>query len=137
MTIQGSCLCGQIRYEIQGEPGEADYCHCSFCRKAHGSAFGSYLSIKPETFRWLAGEDKFGRYQSSSHSARIFCPNCGSPLVAEIGGEYLGVTLGTVDGDPGVHPSSHMFVKSKAPWHRITDDLTQYEEYPPGIEPPT
>ena len=38
-----------------------------------------------------------------------------------------GVTLGSVDGDPGVHIAMHIFVGSKAPWDIILDDLPQYE----------
>jgi hypothetical protein len=31
-----------------------------------------------------------------------------------------------------VQPESHIFVGSKAPWFDITDDLPQYEGYPPA-----
>jgi hypothetical protein len=45
--------------------------------------------------------------------------------------DELGIALGTLDDDPGVRPESHIFVRSKAPWFEITDDLPQYEGYPP------
>jgi len=45
------------------------------------------------------------------------------------------VVLGTVDGDPGVRPLAHIFVRSKALWHEIADDLPQFDEWPPGMEP--
>ena len=41
--------------------------------------------------------------------------------------------MGTVDGDPGVRPGSHIFVAHKAPWHDITDTLPQFPEWPPGM----
>ena len=44
--------------------------------------------------------------------------------------------MGTLDTDPGVQPLLHMFVRSKVPWFKITDDLEQHGEYPPGFEPP-
>ena len=45
--------------------------------------------------------------------------------------DTVGVAMGTLDQDPGKGPESHIFVGSKAPWHEITDDLPQYDEYPP------
>ncbi len=134
MTIHGSCLCGKVRYEIDGALGQVDHCHCTFCQKSHGAAFGSYAEVNPKTFRWIGAADTVGRYQSSSHSARLFCRNCGSSLVAEIdGGKMMAVTLGTIDDIPALPKGFHMFVRSRAPWHEINDDLPQYNEYPPSM----
>jgi hypothetical protein len=43
--------------------------------------------------------------------------------------------VGTLDDDPGQRVQGHVFVGSKAPWVEITDDLPQFEEYPPGFGP--
>jgi hypothetical protein len=40
----------------------------------------------------------------------------------------LSLALGTLDDDPGVQASLHIFVGSKAPWFPITDELPQYPE---------
>jgi hypothetical protein len=45
-----------------------------------------------------------------------------------------GVTLGSVDGDPGVEIDMHIFVDSKAPWDRIGGDAPQYQEFPSAGE---
>ena len=39
--LTGSCLCGGVRYAIDGELGAVTNCHCSLCRKMSGSAFAS------------------------------------------------------------------------------------------------
>lgn len=135
MTITGGCLCGAIRYAITGSLGQADNCHCSMCRKAHGAAFSSYALVAPQAWRWTAGAELCARYRSSPGYERVFCPRCGSPLAVLHEGEIMGVTLGTVDGDPGVRPAFHMFVASKAPWFEITDELPCYPAYPPGFGP--
>jgi hypothetical protein len=44
-------------------------------------------------------------------------------------GAYVHVTLGTLVDDPGIRPSRHIFVGSKAPWFTITDDLPQFQEH--------
>ena len=57
--IRGSCLCGKIRYEIQGGVGAVSHCHCSRCRKAHGAAFGSYARVNRKEFTLLTGAELF------------------------------------------------------------------------------
>jgi len=134
MTHRGSCLCGKVQYETGEISTHIDHCHCTYCQKFHGAPFGTYSEvIDTASFRWVQGEESVSRYQSSSHSARLFCANCGSSLVAEIDdGKMLAVTLGTLDDDPGVLSSMHMFVRSKASWYEISDDdQERYEEYPP------
>jgi hypothetical protein len=63
---------------------------------------------------------------------RLFCKNCGSTLgggsVDPKGDLYL--AMGTLEDDPGVKPSSHMFVGSKAPWYDIADKQPQFKEFP-------
>ena len=131
MTTEGGCLCGAVRYQIAGTLGDAGNCHCSMCRKAHGAAFGTYASVNPEEFRWVSGGEIVTVYHSSPDGGRCFCPKCGSTLGVVQSGKVGWVTLGTVDGDPGVVPQAHIFVGSKATWHEITDDLPQFEEWPP------
>ena len=135
MAIRGSCLCGQLQYEIAQISDNIDHCHCTFCQKATGAAFGSYTNVDPKDFRWIEGEDSIAHFQSSPHSGRWFCPNCGSLIASTIfGGKMLGVTLGTLDEQPKVKTGHHIFVRSKLPWHEITDGLPQYDVYPPEFE---
>ncbi len=127
--IRGSCLCGQIRYEIRGSLGPASHCHCSMCRKAHGAAFGSYSRVRHADFAWLAGADRVVSYESSPGVSRTFCGRCGSTLqyITTNRPESFALALGTVDDDPRIRPSHHMFVGSKAPWYEIGDSLPRYE----------
>ena len=84
MNAKGSCLCGKIRYEVSTTSDDIDHCHCTFCQKYHGAAFGTYIEPVPaDKFTWTEGKELVARYQSSSHSARLFCSVCGSALVAQ------------------------------------------------------
>lgn len=128
--IRGSCLCGSVRYEIRGALARATNCHCSQCRKAHGAAFGTYARVNWVDFSLIAGEAEIGSYQSSPGVRRTFCKRCGSTLqfIRESRPESFSLTLGTLDEDPGIQPSVHIFVGSKAPWFQITDGLPQHDE---------
>jgi hypothetical protein len=125
--ITGSCLCGAVRYEASAT-GVALHCHCSRCRKWHGAAFASIVRVPIDALRVASGEELITRYASSPGVDRCFCSACGSSLFTvrrDLG--WAHVRLGTVDGDPGVRPSLHAFVGSKAPWFDIADSLPQYE----------
>ena len=135
MKHEGSCLCGKMQYETGELSGELDHCHCTFCQKSHGAAFGTYAKVMdPGSFRWISGGDYVGRYQSSSHSARWFCNSCGASLVAEIdGGKILAVTAATLDTHLDVSGSHHMFARSHVNWFAIPKEETSYAEYPPYL----
>jgi len=133
--MRGSCLCGGVTYEIAAPIEELSHCHCSMCRKAHGAAFATFARVPAAAFRITAGADLVKRYQSSDPVTRSFCGTCGSNLTFVFAGmpEHLWVAAGSFDEDPGVRPSAHIFVASKAPWYEITDQLKQFGEYPHSL----
>jgi len=132
MITRGSCLCGTVRYEVDGPFESMLSCHCSMCRKHHGAPFATFVSAPLAGLRWLSGQDAVEQYQSSPSGSRGFCRICGS--VAPMLIEAMGVVLcpaGNLAGDLGIRPQAHMFVGSKAPWYEITDSLPRHAEYPP------
>ncbi len=131
--LKGSCLCGGVRYEIDGPLDGALNCHCSMCRKAHGAAFRSRAGVRAKDFRWVNGEELITWFESSAGNHRGFCSRCGSPLLSRFDSrqDVYGLPLGCLDTDPGVRPGMHVFVGSKAPWYEITDALPRYRESPP------
>lgn len=134
---EGRCLCGTVRYEIDGPFSRMLHCHCSMCRKHHGSPFATWVVAPLAGFRFTAGESSVQRYASSPGFRRSFCGKCGSVVPDSI--ESAGIVIcpaGNLDGDLDIAPSFHMFVGSKAPWYEITDDLPQFDEYPPELGMP-
>ena len=63
--MTGACLCGDIAFEVEGPFAYMGHCHCSMCRKTHGTAFSTALGAAPDRFRWLRGADGIGRFASS------------------------------------------------------------------------
>ena len=60
------------------------------------------------------------------------CATCGSLLYSVVrDGQWAHVAMGTLIDTPTIRPTAHIHVGSKAPWHEITDDLPQYQEFPP------
>lgn len=130
-ATQGACLCGAVRYEVDGPFSMLIHCHCSMCRKHHGSSFGTFAAAPLMGFRWLAGADQVVTYASSEKGQRSFCRGCGSVVPLPIKEMDLAICpAGNLQGDLQIRPSSHFFAASKAPWYTITDNLPQHEEYP-------
>ncbi len=127
--LTGGCLCGRIRYRIDGAFGPVGNCHCSLCRKAQGGAFGTNASVATTDFRFLSGAELVTEYESSPGKMRCFCRVCGSPIYSRRVADpsAVRVRFGTLDGDPGVRATFHFNVESKAPWFEITDDLPQLD----------
>lgn len=130
----GSCLCGAVRFEIAPPFGWFAHCHCSMCRKQHGTLFGTGLGVAAAHFRWVAGEDTVVHYRATAAFERPFCAACGSavPAPAHAAGTWH-VPAGLVDGDIRARPRSHIFVASKSPLTTIADALPQHAAYPPRI----
>ncbi len=132
-TCTGSCLCGEITYEIQSPFRIFQYCHCSRCRKFTGSGHATNLFVPPGQFRWVSGEDKLGRFEhpEAKYFSTTFCKRCGSSMPWAVqGGKNIVVTAGTLDDDPGIRPMWHLFWSSRAEWCEQADDLPRFDQYP-------
>lgn len=123
--LSGSCLCGGVKYEIEGVLESITNCHCSLCRKMSGSAFSSGASVPAGSFRFVSGQDLLKEWESSPGYHRVFCGRCGSPLIKRKAKdpENLRLRVGTLDSDPSVKISKHLHVGSKAPWVELGDGL--------------
>jgi hypothetical protein len=126
--LKGSCACGRVRYEIDGELiGPVGHCHCWQCRKHSGASFGTTAGVKTADFRVVEGEEVLSSWESSPGIHRFFAGCCGSPLFKRLDGVpgVMGFRLGTLDTDPGRTVEQHIFVTSKVPWMEIRDELPQ------------
>ena len=125
-VLVGRCLCGAVHYAVADEFQYAANCHCIDCRRATGSAFKPFAGIERSKFTVTEGVDHlFILGEENAHDAR--CRKCASFLYSvDRDGAYVRVALGTLTDDPTIRPSEHIFVRSKAPWFTIADDLPQY-----------
>jgi hypothetical protein len=132
----GRCLCGDVRFTAEAELPQLTHCHCSRCRKAHGTPFVTWGFVAKDGFRATGGEHVV-RYQSSSEYARSFCGRCGSTVPGNTLGDWMEIPAGSLTTEPQARPVEHIFVGSKASWFEITDDLPRHDAYPPGFGAPT
>lgn len=128
----GSCLCGNVKFTISGTLSEMTHCHCSICRKLHGSLFATY--VQATDLSYTKGQNFLQLHESSPGFHRCFCRECGSvlPEKANTKDNVHYVPAGLLDDDPGIRPQSHIFTESKSDAYVIHDDLPQLIHYGDG-----
>ena len=134
-VLRGSCLCGGIQYEYNGEIIRFSLDHCSRCQKSTGSAFGAWIVGQRPGFRWIAGEELVRRYvapvkETPPGYTRTFCSVCGGPA-PYVDESIVGLPAGTLDDNPALQPEMHVFVDRNPLWFDIKDALPQFGSGPP------
>ena len=124
--LAGGCLCGAVRYEIDGAGGGVSHCHCGMCRKASGAAFLTWLGVAHDKFRYTRGAPS--SYRSSDTAHRSFCARCGSQLQFDYHGahDHTHVTLGSLDEPGRLTPQRHICVSDRLPWADYGDSLPEF-----------
>lgn len=130
--ITGGCVCGVVKYKVDGDLVDYCHCHCSICRRLHGAAFVTWGGISRDELTYISGEENLKRYAFSEKADSIFCDSCGSRILVDYKPEadMLYLALGAADDDVKCPPGFHQFVGSKAPWFEITDNLPQHDSWP-------
>jgi hypothetical protein len=133
----GGCLCGGIRFEIEGGLAPIQICHCRQCRKAQGTAFAANIPVPLSHFRLIKGRDLLREYESSPGKYRVFCSHCGSPVFSRRDSlpQVVRIRAGLLDGDIPTRPATHAWVESNANWWEIQDALPRFDKGMPV--PPT
>jgi len=131
-TYSGSCLCGDVRFEIEGRFERFYLCHCAYCRKGTGSAHGANLFATTAALKWVSGEDKVRSFNlPATRHSRSFCGTCGSALpMLQMNGELLVVPAGSLDDEFPIRPDAHIFVSSKASWDDGLEDIPALARLP-------
>ena len=136
-STHGACLCGAVTFAIAPPYRWFAHCHCSLCRKHHGTLYGTGLGVARDRLEWLSGADEVVHYRATAAFERPFCRHCGSTVPAISHDKHFWhVPAGLLSGDPGARPRSHIFVASKSPLYELADALPSHAAYPPGIELP-
>ncbi len=134
MTRKGSCLCGALRYEIEGDFDGVWMCHCSNCRKTSGATGNTILIVPRERFRWLSGDDHRVTYALRPSYKITRCKTCGTPLPAEEDEQNIYLTAGTLDDPLGAGIKNHIFYGSRADWDREPEGVRYFVERSTGPE---
>lgn len=129
VKLTGGCLCGSVRYEVEGESFSVAHCHCQSCRRHSGGPVVTLAGYTVDQVRFSGEERKL--YESSTGVHRAFCRNCGTPLTWEGDGGELGPIfefhISTFDDPSQLRPTEHGFFAERISWFDTADKLPRFE----------
>jgi len=126
----GSCLCGAVRFEVEGAFERFYLCHCQYCRKDTGSAHAANLFSSTAVLHWICGQDKMTSFDlPATRHGRSFCSVCGSALPGQQG-RLLVVPAGSLDCDVVLKPDAHLFMASRANWDEGLERVPKLDGLP-------
>ena len=117
--IEGGCFCGSVRYSFERKDYPSANCHCSMCRRISGAAFVSWIAVPSSSFNYTQGGPK--KLTSSSHGARYFCQDCGTPLVCILEEDQKNtyVTICSLDNPQNFKPKDDLYAEDMLDWMKI------------------
>jgi hypothetical protein len=123
-THSGACLCGAVRYEVNGPLRDVIACHCTQCRKQSGHYYAT-TSAADETLT-VEGGGFVTWYEASENARRGFCSVCGSALFWKpVARDVTSILAGSLDKPTGIRMSKHIFCADKGDYYDIGDGLPQ------------
>jgi hypothetical protein len=138
--VRGSCLCGDVVFELTGTLSGIELCHCRKCKKAYGAPFAATLYCKRDVFRWISGEARVKTYdalleESPPAYRHSFCRTCGSalPLVWDQL-PFVEVPVSSLDVVVDSRPAYQMYECQSLDWIGETSRLRWYDRGAPPRE---
>lgn len=123
--LRGSCLCGAVSFEVEGELKAPDACHCTACRKTTGHYFVSTDVARDRLT--VHGAEQVSWYPSSEHIRRGFCARCGSTLFWDpVHRDWTSIAMGAFEPPTGTRIEMHIHVAEKGDYYDIADGLPQH-----------
>lgn len=114
--LKGSCQCGSIRFEVEGEPKWIAHCHCKDCRRATSAAVSTYVGCQRTNVTFVCGAPAV--YKSSDGVRRTFCGKCGSPIAyeGERWADEIHFFIGLFEHPENLVPKGEAYEAERLPW---------------------
>lgn len=130
---EGGCLCGSVRYRVQGEPAIGMVCHCRFCQRRLATAFAMIAYFAENQVEMLQGELSTYEHRSDETSRWLrlqFCPRCGTTIchTAEARPGFRGIAAGTFDDPDWFKIERHIWTRSARPWVSIPAGVQVFDQ---------
>jgi hypothetical protein len=118
----GGCLCGGVRYVIEGPLRDVTACHCSQCRRTSGHFVAA--TNAPQAKLRMERAESLRWYRSSAAAERGFCSTCGGNLFwRTVDGDSISIMAGTIDTPTHLKITEHIFVADKSDYYTLNDDV--------------
>lgn len=128
----GSCLCGDVKFEVNGAFESFFLCHCKHCQKDTGSAHGANLFSMSAQLNWISGQERVTTFTlPGTRHVKAFCQACGSAMPnLQMDNKLLVVPAGSLDSNVNIKPNAHLFVSSRGNWDCELEKVQAFEKLP-------
>ena len=128
LLAEGGCLCGAVRYRVEGTPSSISICHCRSCRRASGAPAVSWFMVVRSQFNLMSGVISI--YPSSPPVQRGFCRKCGTQLTYahESSPDNIELTTASLDEPGNLQPTKEIWLSDKLPWAAVSPNLEHHSE---------
>ncbi len=107
MVHVGQCFCGEVQFEVSGEPVAMGYCHCESCRHWSAGPVNAFTLWKPSSLTVRRGNTRIGSFNKTAGSTRKWCTTCGGHLFTDHPAleliDIYAALLPTMRFEPAVH----------------------------------
>jgi len=117
----GGCLCGAVRFAVEGPLERPHTCSCRMCGRHTGALTATWVEVPRERVRWTGTAGAPASWRSSERSSRAFCATCGSSIGSLDDDPVVALLTGVFDkpGAVALKPCSHSFGASRPRWWRV------------------
>lgn len=130
--VSGTCLCGEIEFELDDDFEFLNLCHCKQCQRATGSAHASNLFTRLDNIKWIKGKQFVRQYDMPGRKiSNAFCSKCGAGLPYISGsGKWLIVQAGLLNQPIAPTPIRNIFWVERADWYDAAVAAEHHDAFP-------
>ncbi len=130
LPLEGSCVCGSIRFEMSAEPLFTHACHCHSCQKVTGSAFAMSTFVLASDIQVTTGDAVAIDQPIKTGTRKVFlCPACMTVVWSE-SSDHANVRIirpGVISNKSDIHPQAHIWVHRRQEWLLLEKNTPQFE----------
>lgn len=128
--LSGQCMCGQVSYVVTGAPVVVGHCYCKNCQRLSGAGHSS-AAMFPASSVEIQGTPSEYSFDPAPGviDTRLFCSTCGSNVFGRNSAApgMLSVSLGSLDDASALTPQGAVYVKQRASWDSLDENVRSFE----------
>ncbi|MFI0472678.1 GFA family protein [Halomonas sp. HMF6819] len=133
--MTGECLCGEVKFEIDGKLPNLYQCHCSLCRKTTGSTANAATFVSEIDFRWVSEQASIRSFQRPTGYRNDFCSLCGSSVPNKLRNTaMMWVPAGLLNEETSARVAVHLHFESAPEWDQEAPYCQWLDKAPKSLE---
>ncbi|MSP49496.1 MAG: GFA family protein [Alphaproteobacteria bacterium] len=121
-SVAGRCLCGAVRFRLNGVLRGVVVCHCGMCRRWHGHV-GAYTRVAKSEME-IEDDGGLAWFRASTIARRGFCRRCGSSLFWERdGSDQMSVVAGSLEAPTGLATTLQIFAEDAGDYYALDERI--------------